>query len=168
MLETERFLLRPIQESDAESLFPIASDAEVTKFLRFDQHKTLQDTIDLIKLYHDHKDIAYSVIEKSTNNYVGVFCLKYNEEDPTDMVLHIYFGRQFWNKGVNSEVLKFFVENSKRLFGLKTLSGYVCEENRASSRVLEKNNFTLVKQFTVTPRSSDWNGVVYLYRKELA
>ena len=145
-LETDRFLLRPIQDSDAELLFPITSDPNVTRYLRFFAHKTISDTISLIQEYKEHGDHCYCVIEKGTNNFIGVFCLKIDTEDSDNFYLQYYCGSQYWNKGINSELIKYFVENSKRLYGIKTLTSTIADPNIGSIRAVEKNGFTLDKK----------------------
>jgi len=49
VLTTERLILRPMRESDAENMFEYASDTEVTKYLLWDAHPTLKYTKDYLK-----------------------------------------------------------------------------------------------------------------------
>lgn len=161
MLETERFQLKPIEESDAESLFPITSDPEVTKFMRFSKHNNIEETRELIRDYHANNDHAYLVIEKGTSATVGVFAMKVNHENPDDLVLSIYFGREFWGKGANTELSRFFVDNCNRLFGNKTLTAFIVEANQASCHVVEKLGFELSKKMTF----ENWDGVLHVYTK---
>ncbi|OHS98486.1 acetyltransferase [Tritrichomonas foetus] len=162
-IETERFLLRPIVESDANALFEVTSDSEVTRFMRFSKHEKVSDALDLIKDYHKNGDHAFSVIEKKSNEFVGVFCLKINQDDQSDLVLSVYFGRKFWNKGINSELMKYFVANCNKLFGNKSLSAYIVEANQASCHVIEKSGFKLVK----TMKFDGWDGTLLLYKLNL-
>lgn len=44
IVETERLTLEPVKESDLPDIFAYASDPEVTKYLTWDAHKTVEDS----------------------------------------------------------------------------------------------------------------------------
>ena len=51
-LETERLILRPFREDDAEDMFyGWASDDEVTKYLTWNTHKSIDETKYILNLY---------------------------------------------------------------------------------------------------------------------
>ena len=43
-LETERLLLRRMRRDDAQAMFAYASDPEVTRYVLFDTHRSLEDS----------------------------------------------------------------------------------------------------------------------------
>jgi ribosomal-protein-alanine N-acetyltransferase len=43
-LETERLIIRRLTKEDAPAIFHYASDTEITKFVSFPTHQTLEDT----------------------------------------------------------------------------------------------------------------------------
>lgn len=43
-IETDRLVLRPLRMEDAESVFEYACDPEVTTYVTWDAHKTINDS----------------------------------------------------------------------------------------------------------------------------
>ena len=52
-IKTERLILRKWKESDAESLFEYASDPEVGPIAGWPQHKSVEESLDVIKNVFD-------------------------------------------------------------------------------------------------------------------
>jgi ribosomal-protein-alanine N-acetyltransferase len=50
ILETDRFILRPLTEADAPGMFAYASNANVPKFVSWEPHQSLQQSLELIRL----------------------------------------------------------------------------------------------------------------------
>ena len=48
-METERILLRPWQDSDAEALFKYASDPDVGPSARWPPHKSVEDSLEIFR-----------------------------------------------------------------------------------------------------------------------
>ena len=48
-LETERLLLRRMRLDDAEAMFAYASDPEVTRYVLFDTHRSIEDSREFLR-----------------------------------------------------------------------------------------------------------------------
>ena len=95
--------------------------------------------------------------------YVGdiwCYCIDLQEE-PNAMVSYCLFEKHFWNKGVATEALRQFEAEILPRFGLKSLGAFTYCDNLSSVRVLEKNGFSKIEEFTEDGRRS-----VY-YQKEI-
>ena len=82
--------------------------------------------------------------------YVGdvwCYCIDQNEE-PNAMVAYCIFEKTHWHKGVATEALKQFLEHIVPRFALRTVGGFAYCDNKASLRVLEKNGFVKMEEFT--------------------
>ena len=97
-------------------------------------------------------------------NYVGdIWCYGLNlEEEPNAMIGYCIFEKDLWGKGIATRAVKRFLKIVSDWYGLKTVGGIAYCSNGASLRVMEKNGFEKIEEFTE-------NGVksVY-YRKEIA
>lgn len=83
-------------------------------------------------------------------SYVGdiwFYCIDL-EEEPNTMIGYCIHEKEFWNRGIATEALKQFLEIAVPRFGLKTVGGIAYCANRASLRVMEKNGFVKVEEFT--------------------
>lgn len=120
-IETERLILRRFELSDGEAMYKNwASDSEVTKFLTWPPHSSVEVTKDILKSWYD----SY----KNKNYYQWAIVLKDNGKEPIgsigavsqdeniDMV-HIGYcmGKKWWKKGIMSEalsaVIDYFINN---------------------------------------------------------
>ena len=82
--------------------------------------------------------------------YVGdVWCYCIDSEDtPNAMVSYCVFEPALWRRGIASKALEQFLREAARRYGLKTVGAFTFADNRPSIRVLEKNGFRLVEEFT--------------------
>lgn len=82
--------------------------------------------------------------------YVGdvwCYCIDLNEE-PNAMVGYCLLEKPLWGKGIATEALRQFLEIAVPRFGLKSVGGIAYCTNAASLRVLEKNGFEKIEEFT--------------------
>lgn len=68
--------------------------------------------------------------------------------DPEAMVSFCLFEKDCWGRGLMTQALGLFVEEVREKFSLATLGAFCFAANQASRRVLEKNGFRLVENFT--------------------
>ena len=66
-METERILLRPWQDSDAEALFKYASDPEVGPRAGWPPHKSVEESLEIIRNVFSAEGM-WAVIWKRTMN----------------------------------------------------------------------------------------------------
>lgn len=152
-IETKRFILRKVEYEDKLNIFEILSDKDVIKNLNMTIHKNIEDTRKMIKEYLDENKkgnkYPFAIIEKETNEFVGVFLIKLDLFDEDCFEFTVYIKRKFWNKGIYTEVLKYMIKFAFEDIKTGNFRGFVMEGNEASSKVLEKNGFNLEKIFSV-------------------
>src|SRR5947209_7876080 len=74
IIETERLLLRPRTITDKEDIFEYASDPNVTKYMIWEAHKSIQDTIDFLERSADpvkRDSIGFAIELKSEGKMIG-------------------------------------------------------------------------------------------------
>lgn len=152
-IETERLLLRKIDDNDAENIFIILSDNEVINNLNMDIHKEIDDTRKLINEYQQGYDegtkYPFAIIEKNTNKFVGVFLIKIDLFDEDCFEFTIYLNKKYWGRGIYTEVLPYMIKFAFEDIKTGNFRGFVMEKNIASSKVLERCGFKLEKKFDV-------------------
>lgn len=150
---TKRFILRKVEKEDCDSIFEILSDEATLENLNMDIHKTIEDTKRLIAEYLEEYEkgtkYPYAIVEKETNNFVGVFLIKLDLFDEDCFEFTVYLKKENWGKGIYSEILPYMTETAFEVVKTGNFRGFVMEKNEASSRVLEKYNFRLEKIFEV-------------------
>lgn len=142
---TQRLQLRRPHASDAQAMFEAyAGDEEVTKYLSWDRHMSVEDTKAFIE-FSDREWAVWStgplLIElKDSTDIIGSTGLSF--ETPFRASTGYVLASQAWGNGFASEALGAVVElaRSMRVWRLEAL----CHpEHLRSARVLEKCGFAL-------------------------
>jgi len=82
--------------------------------------------------------------------YVGdVWCYCIDPDDePNAMLSFCIFEKSHWGKGIATEALAQFLTEIAPRFRLKTVGAFAYCANAASARVMEKNGFVKMEEFT--------------------
>jgi RimJ/RimL family protein N-acetyltransferase len=159
VIETERLLLRPPAPEDAESIFErYACDAEVTRYLGWLRHTSIQDTRAFVSFslaeWARWGVGPLIVFDKVNGTLVGASGLVMEASDcaATGYVL----ARDAWGKGYATESLHSMVALAAE-FRVARLYALCHVDHRASQRVLEKCGFqreSLLPRHSVFPNLS--------------
>ena len=82
ILTTERLILRPWKETDAESLYEYAKDPDIGPSAGWPVHQNIAESREVIQNVFQGKE-CYAVCEKGTDRAIGAIELKLNGS--TDM-----------------------------------------------------------------------------------
>lgn len=145
-IETERCILRKVSLDDAESIFAAyAQDDDVTRYLSWLPHQSIQDTIDFVKRSLDRWDswesYLYLVVQKESNTVIGAFDFR-----PIDWVATFGYllAKKWRGKWYMTEVLFAMISAWFSDFGFRKIIWYCDVENTASASVMEKSGMQYV------------------------
>ncbi len=145
ILETERLILRPWREADAECLYEYAKDPDVGPIAGWPPHKSIGESRDVIKNVFSAPQ-AYAVCLKTDGRPVGAAELKL--KDHTDMTdrdneceLGYWLGKPFWGQGIMTEAAREMLRHGFEDLGMKIIWCGYYEGNLRSKRVQEKCGF---------------------------
>ena len=81
--------------------------------------------------------------------YIGdIWCYGIHQEEEIDAMLsYCIFEKEFWNRGIATAVVKQFLKEIMERFQIKRVGAFTYASNRASIRVLEKNQFQMQEAF---------------------
>ena len=145
-LETERLLLRPPIEADADALTQLANDYDVAKNLsRLPHPYTRADAGFFLEKVKEGRaagtDFNFAVTRKSDGAFLGGCGLHLREHGYFE--LGYWLGRPFWGHGYASEAARRLASfGFRELRAERLLAGWF-HDNPASGRVLEKTGFVL-------------------------
>lgn len=143
VLQTERLILRPWREDDAEEAFANwMNDPEVTRYLTWTPHGDAAFTRTLLKSWEEKSKAPdcyhWAIVLRRGNILIGDINLMHVEDYQERAEIGYCMGKPWWGKGIMtealSEVLRFCFEE----VGFYRLSGCHATENIGSSRVMEK------------------------------
>lgn len=145
ILETERLLLRPWSETDAESLFSYAQDADIGPIAGWPPHTSIEESLNIIRNVFTGAE-CYAICEKKNNRAIGAIELKLNGH--TDMSerddaceLGYWLGKPFWGRGYMPEAARELIRHGFEDLGMTTIWCGYYEGNDKSKRVQEKLGF---------------------------
>lgn len=143
--ETERLILRPWREDDAESLYKYASDPEVGPKAGWPPHTSVEDSRQIIRQVLSVPE-TYAVCLKESGEAVGSAGLKMG--DATDMTdradeceLGYWIGRPFWGQGLIPEASRELLRHAFEELNMQAVWCGYYDGNTKSRRVQDKLGF---------------------------
>ena len=144
-METDRLILRPWCEADAEALFRYASDPDVGPMAGWPPHQSVEESLNIIRTVFAN-DRTWAMELKTTGEPIG--CIGYYiygesniEIGPADAELGYWVGRPYWNQGLCTEAVQRMIAYCMTEKGFRTLWCDHFVDNPASGRVMAKCGF---------------------------
>lgn len=136
-LRGSHVLLRPFRWEDAPDLFPLCQDEEMTRFLAWGPHKSLEDTYRMLEGYigQEHQ-WAVEVGGKA----VGWIALLVDWQNQIAEIA-TWLGRPYWSSGVNREAKSLVLDYGFGSLNLQRIESITHVENIKAQRGLEKLGF---------------------------
>lgn len=144
-METERILLRPWREEDAEALYRLASDPEVGPRAGWPPHRSVDESREVIRTLFSNGH-TWAIVWKATNEAIGCICYYPHSESnisigPHDAEVGYWVAHPWWNRGIATEALLAVINYCLDAKGFHTLWADYQPSNPASGRVLQKCGF---------------------------
>ncbi len=145
ILETERLLLRPWQETDAESLYKYAKEPDVGPVAGWQPHTSVENSLDIIKSVLSAEEI-YAVCLKKDNVAIGSIGLMppaqtHIKAEETEMEVGYWIGVPFWGNGYIPEAVRAIQRHAFEDLGCTVLWCGYYDGNEKSKRCQEKCGF---------------------------
>jgi [ribosomal protein S5]-alanine N-acetyltransferase len=145
VVESERLIVRPVEEGDLQALLLVNGDDEATRFLPYASWRSLADgRVWFERMSHmgaRGESIQYVVIDRASSLAIGTCLLFRYEESSSRAELGYVLGRTYWGRGIMREALVAVINCAFGAYGLRRLEAEVDPLNQASSRLLEGLGF---------------------------
>lgn len=143
--ETERLILRQVEDKDVEQLYEMLSDAEVAKFDYFYPVTSKLEVMKFIERYkkelEGNEEITWGITLKETNKLIGTCCLGDFDEGARRAEIGYDITRTEWGKGYATEALEAVIDFGFNVMNLNRIEATITPGNDASVKVLSKLNF---------------------------
>ncbi len=168
--ETERLLLRWPTASDAEEIFArYATDPEVTRYLSWTPHKSVDETIAFERQSEEGrkegKSFDWLIRSCETNLVLGMIGLRI---DGPRAHLGYCFARDAWGQGCATEAARCVVVTAFEEPSIWRVDSLCDAEHMASARVLEKAGLAYegtLRRYMVLPGLGDVPRDMWSYAK---
>ena len=145
IFKTERLILRPWEESDAESLYEYAKDPDVGPIAGWPVHTSIENSREILKSVLSAPE-TYAICLKDEDRAIGSIGLIPPQQSHTqmkykEMEVGYWIGKPFWGQWLVPEAVKRLQQHAFEDFGCKGLWCGYYDGNDKSKRVQEKCGF---------------------------
>lgn len=144
LLETTRFRLREMKAADAEAVYHIYADEEVTHYYDLETFTELEQAHALIirqaERFRQKAGIRWGITYKEEDVVIGSVGMMLTAEN-RQAGIGYDLGRPHWRQGIMYEVLESVIQFAFETAGVERIQALVMPGNAASARLLQKLGF---------------------------
>lgn len=144
--ETERCIIRELEEEDMDALYDILTDREVAKYLPVkegDREEEMEKLISYVSCVYSFFGYGYwGVFSKENGELIGRAGFK---EGSYPLEAGYVIKRSEWGKGLATEVLTSLIQYAEQELDCKDVFVRIDTENKASARVAQKCGVTIME-----------------------
>lgn len=145
-LQTERLLLRRMGAGDAEDLFSYASDPEVTRYVVWETHCSLADSLAFLQYteeqYRKKEVSSWGMVLRESGRLIGTVGFVNWLPPHARAEIGFVLGRRWWGRGLMSEAVRAVLRFGFERMRLNRIQARCYLANTASARVMEKVGMT--------------------------
>lgn len=143
-IQTDRLILKEIEEHDIESIHLMNSCEEVEQFNTIGIPTNIKQTEALLRPIIDDKNqeartlYGWSLRTKSVNEFVGEFGMRLSSKKYNKAEIHFSLMPTHWGNGFGTEAAKAIIDFGFKALKLHRIEAGVAVKNKASIKLLEK------------------------------
>ncbi|MBZ5567386.1 MAG: GNAT family N-acetyltransferase [Acidobacteriia bacterium] len=141
-LSTPRLGLRRLRWEDADDIFAYASDPQVTTYVFWEPHRTLDDTREFLqrtlKGYAEGLPPAWGMEHLADKVVIGTCGMFEVQAQHARAEIGYAVGRKYWGQGLMTEAVGAMLAYGFNTLGLNRIEARCDVENTGSWRVMEK------------------------------
>ena len=148
VLQTERLVLKPVDETLLDSAYAYAGNPENAKMMIFLPHADKAETERLLREaaaeWQKEQPVYYEFGIFFEEKHIGAITV-YRLDEPGSSELGWILHKDYWNRGFVTEAAKAAIRFSAETLGLRRVIACCDSANPASYRVMEKLGMKLIK-----------------------
>lgn len=141
-LESERLLFRKITDEDAQDIYEYAQVKEVTDFVPWYPHQSVQDSMEFIKFteekYSSDNWIVLGIELKENHKLIGTIDIRSWDSVNNCADVGYVVSKNYWGRGIMTEALRRVIKFCFDELKLNRVEAHCEEENTGSWKVMEK------------------------------
>ena len=144
-INCDKVYLRNIDISDAEAIFDIYSDAEVTRFLDFPVMKDVnhaENFIDDVLLGYLNGDLLeWAIIENKKDTFIGTIHFAQWDYKHGHAKIGFALNKNWWGRGIMKDLLSPFIQFGFKELRLNRIQANINPLNNACKKLFEERGF---------------------------
>lgn len=145
VLETERLLLRRMNENDLPAFFKMRSDDRVMKYIGRPKPNSVEDLRPLFDqlsaAIDENRDISWAIEMKGKPGMIGQIGFYRTDHDNHRGEIGYSLQYDYFGKGIAGEAVTAVLDYGFNTMNFHSVKGDIAPENAASARVLERAGF---------------------------
>ena len=164
-LTTDRLLLRPLNETDQDTVFRLRSDDLVNQYLDRPPCLSPEDAIHFIQAIQ-HKitireSMYWAISLKETDTLIGTICLFHFSEDLQIAEIGFELMPVYQGKGFMQEALTAILTLSFEVLKIHTIAAVTHMNNHPCIFLLQKNNFKMIPEYEIKNNTAPANFISF-------
>jgi len=169
-IDTERLILRPFFQEDAEAVASLADDFDISSMtLNMPHPYPVQAARLWLKQSHElinqGRLLQYALVTKHGGQLAGSITLKKRAPSDTEAELSYWLGKPYWAQGLAVEGARATLTYAAKSFDLDTVRAATIIGNQRSARVLLKLGFVPDGLICVWSRAKEKEIQLQAYRR---
>lgn len=140
--ETQRLILRRIRMSDYSDMYEYSSDPDVTRYLTWYPHKTIDESREyaeyLQKRYNDGKFFDWGIEYKDNQKFVGTCGFTTINLPNNQAEVGYVLSKNYWGQGIIPEALQIIMDFGFNYLGFDKIDARFLDGNERSCKVMKK------------------------------
>ena len=143
ILKTERLILRPWEESDAECLYHFARNPKIGPIAGWSPHKSVEESLEIIKTLFSKKETYAITIDDNAIGCAGLLFYPHTNHYWGDdgVELGYWIGEEYWGQGLVAEACEELIKHAFEDLGCTAMWCGYYDGNEKSRRCQEKCGF---------------------------
>lgn len=145
VLETERLVLRQLNQGDARDIFHYFSLDGVTKFYDLESFTNINQAEELIhrwsQKFERNLGIRWGITLRSENRIIGTCGFHDWRKNHQKAEIGYELTPEYWRNGIMTETIEKVIDYGFNNLGLNRIEAFVEPENMRSRKVLERKGF---------------------------
>lgn len=141
-IETDRLKLRRMMTRDANDIFEYASDPEVAKYVTWEHHRSVADSLHFVRMilnsYNRGDPAPWGIVFKENNKLIGTGGYHWWLIEHGRAEIGYAISSRYWNMGIMTEALECMIKFGFEKMLLNRIEARCYIKNTASERVLQK------------------------------
>lgn len=162
-IETERLIIRDLEEYDTKGIFELDSDPDVHEYLGKKPIKTIEEAKQVIGFirnqYIENGIGRWAIIDKKTDDFIGWTGLKYEQRLRKEFSyydLGYRLRKKYWGKGIATETATESLKYGFEKLNLKEIGAAAEVTHVASNKILKKVGLKFIETFDYEDVTHNW------------
>lgn len=142
-IETERLLLRPFRESDAEAFFECCQNPNIGNNAGWKPHGSLEESQEILRSVFISQSGIWAIILKEDGRLIGSVGIipDPKRENPQARMLGYWLDESHWGKGYMTEAVQSVLDYGFNTLQLNLITANCYPHNERSQQVLKRHGF---------------------------